>query len=209
MSVLRLQRVLAGAPITAHRLRWRPRPHAQRGSLTLARIPDPLASPPASARPAKYASRAAVGRRLAAGPFSPPRRDSAQAGRGADALEHGHDGREKAAARAAPVDGRLNSEAVLGEVLTAIVTPFREDGAVDYDAFRALAQHLVEHGSDGLVVTGTTGEAPTLSDARAVVATHLARQLGHEDWRWAPSDEVRRAARADRPHTEQPAGLAR
>jgi len=53
---------------------------------------------------------------------------------------------------------------VLGEVLTAIVTPFKEDGAVDYDAFRALAEHLVEHGSDGLVVTGTTGEAPTLSD---------------------------------------------
>jgi 4-hydroxy-tetrahydrodipicolinate synthase len=53
---------------------------------------------------------------------------------------------------------------VLGEVLTAIVTPFRADGTVDYDAFRALAEHLVEHGSDGLVVTGTTGEAPTLSD---------------------------------------------
>ena len=53
---------------------------------------------------------------------------------------------------------------MLGEVLTAIVTPFKEDGAVDYDAFRALAEHLVEHGSDGLVVTGTTGEAPTLSD---------------------------------------------
>jgi 4-hydroxy-tetrahydrodipicolinate synthase len=53
---------------------------------------------------------------------------------------------------------------VLGEVLTAIVTPFKGDGAVDYDAFRALAEHLVEHGSDGLVVTGTTGESPTLSD---------------------------------------------
>jgi 4-hydroxy-tetrahydrodipicolinate synthase len=53
---------------------------------------------------------------------------------------------------------------VLGEVLTAIVTPFKSDGAVDYDAFRALARHLVENGSDGLVVTGTTGESPTLSD---------------------------------------------
>jgi 4-hydroxy-tetrahydrodipicolinate synthase len=53
---------------------------------------------------------------------------------------------------------------VLGEVLTAIVTPFDTDGAVDYDAFRALARHLVENGSDGLVVAGTTGEAPTLSD---------------------------------------------
>jgi 4-hydroxy-tetrahydrodipicolinate synthase len=53
---------------------------------------------------------------------------------------------------------------VLGSVLTAIVTPFKADGAVDLDAFRALARHLVENGSDGLVVTGTTGETPTLSD---------------------------------------------
>jgi 4-hydroxy-tetrahydrodipicolinate synthase len=53
---------------------------------------------------------------------------------------------------------------VLGEILTAIVTPFRADGSVDLDRFRALASHLVENGSDGLVVTGTTGESPTLSD---------------------------------------------
>ena len=54
--------------------------------------------------------------------------------------------------------------AVLGEILTAIVTPFDEDGSVDFDRFRALCAHLVEHGSDGLVVAGTTGEAPTLTD---------------------------------------------
>ena len=53
---------------------------------------------------------------------------------------------------------------MLGEILTAIVTPFNRDGAVDLEAFRALAGHLVESGSDGLVVTGTTGESPTLSD---------------------------------------------
>ena len=53
---------------------------------------------------------------------------------------------------------------MLGEVLTAIVTPFKRDGAVDLDSFRALARHLVDNGSDGLVVTGTTGESPTLSD---------------------------------------------
>jgi 4-hydroxy-tetrahydrodipicolinate synthase len=53
---------------------------------------------------------------------------------------------------------------VLGEILTAIVTPFKADGSVDLDAFRRLARHLVENGSDGLVVTGTTGESPTLSD---------------------------------------------
>ena len=53
---------------------------------------------------------------------------------------------------------------MLGEILTAIATPFKADGSVDYDAFRALAAHLVANGSDGIVVTGTTGEAPTLSD---------------------------------------------
>jgi len=53
---------------------------------------------------------------------------------------------------------------MLGEVITAIVTPFAPDGSVDVDKFRELATHLVDHGSDGLVVTGTTGESPTLSD---------------------------------------------
>ena len=53
---------------------------------------------------------------------------------------------------------------MLGEILTAVVTPFRADGSVDLDAFRSLCGFLVENGSDGVVVTGTTGEAPTLSD---------------------------------------------
>jgi 4-hydroxy-tetrahydrodipicolinate synthase len=54
---------------------------------------------------------------------------------------------------------------VLGEVLTAVVTPFREDGSVDVESFRGLCGFLLDNGSDGIVVTGTTGEAPTLSDA--------------------------------------------
>jgi 4-hydroxy-tetrahydrodipicolinate synthase len=54
---------------------------------------------------------------------------------------------------------------MLGNVLTAIVTPFREDESIDFDAFQRLARHLVEHGSDGVVVAGTTGESPTLADA--------------------------------------------
>lgn len=53
---------------------------------------------------------------------------------------------------------------MLGRILTAIVTPFREDGSIDLDAFAALARHLVENGSDGVVVAGTTGESPTLTD---------------------------------------------
>jgi 4-hydroxy-tetrahydrodipicolinate synthase len=54
---------------------------------------------------------------------------------------------------------------MLGEVLTAIVTPFHPDGSVNVEKFRELAAYLVDHGSDGLVVAGTTGESPTLSDA--------------------------------------------
>ena len=49
-------------------------------------------------------------------------------------------------------------------VLTAMVSPFAADGALDLEAGRSLARHLVENGSHGVVVAGTTGESPTLSD---------------------------------------------
>lgn len=51
-----------------------------------------------------------------------------------------------------------------GRVLTAMVTPFDDDGALDLDGARTLARHLAEHGNDGLVVAGTTGESPVLTD---------------------------------------------
>ena len=54
--------------------------------------------------------------------------------------------------------------AEIGGVITAMVTPFTEDRSVDADAARKLARHLTEHGSHGLVLTGTTGESPTLDD---------------------------------------------
>jgi 4-hydroxy-tetrahydrodipicolinate synthase len=53
---------------------------------------------------------------------------------------------------------------VLGQALTAIVTPFKSDGTIDFERFSELALHLVENGSDGIVVAGTTGESPTLTD---------------------------------------------
>jgi 4-hydroxy-tetrahydrodipicolinate synthase len=53
----------------------------------------------------------------------------------------------------------------LGTILTAMVTPFAADGSVDEDAAARLIAHLLDHGSDGLVVCGTTGEAATLDDA--------------------------------------------
>jgi 4-hydroxy-tetrahydrodipicolinate synthase len=54
--------------------------------------------------------------------------------------------------------------ATISGVITAMVTPFDADGALDLAAARRLARHLVENGSHGLVVAGTTGESPTLSD---------------------------------------------
>lgn len=51
----------------------------------------------------------------------------------------------------------------LGEVLTAMVTPMKASGEVDYEAVEKLAEHLADNGSDAIVVCGTTGEAPTLS----------------------------------------------
>lgn len=50
-----------------------------------------------------------------------------------------------------------------GELITAMVTPFAKDGSLDVARARDLARHLVEHGSDGVVVCGTTGESPTLT----------------------------------------------
>jgi 4-hydroxy-tetrahydrodipicolinate synthase len=63
---------------------------------------------------------------------------------------------------------------VLGEVLTATVTPFDADGAVDYERYRELCAFLVENGSDGVVVSGTTGESPTLSDDERVELLRVA-----------------------------------
>jgi 4-hydroxy-tetrahydrodipicolinate synthase len=57
--------------------------------------------------------------------------------------------------------------APFGRVLTAMVTPFAEDGALDLDAAQRLASHLVDAGNDGLVISGTTGESPTTSDDEA------------------------------------------
>ncbi|HIF71713.1 MAG TPA: 4-hydroxy-tetrahydrodipicolinate synthase [Dehalococcoidia bacterium] len=58
--------------------------------------------------------------------------------------------------------------AELGRLLTAMVTPFTEDGEVDYARARELAVALLKSGSDGLVIGGTTGEAPSMSDEELV-----------------------------------------
>lgn len=63
-----------------------------------------------------------------------------------------------------------------GRVVTAMVTPFREDGGLDLDGAAALARWLVDHGSDGLVLAGTTGEAPTLDDDEKVALWRAVRE---------------------------------
>jgi 4-hydroxy-tetrahydrodipicolinate synthase len=63
---------------------------------------------------------------------------------------------------------------MLGNVLTAIVTPFAPDGSVDLDAFQQLASYLVDNGSDGIVVAGTTGESATLTDGERVALLRAA-----------------------------------
>ena len=73
-------------------------------------------------------------------------------------------------------ESRLASRARFGTVLSAMVTPFEDDGSLDVDGAVELAQWLVGHGHDGLVLTGTTGEAPTLTDDEKVVIWRAVRQ---------------------------------
>jgi 4-hydroxy-tetrahydrodipicolinate synthase len=67
------------------------------------------------------------------------------------------------------------SSARFGRVLTAMVTPFNDDGSLDVAGAAHLAEWLVAHGSDGLVLAGTTGEAPTLSDDEKVALWRAVR----------------------------------
>jgi len=61
----------------------------------------------------------------------------------------------------------MTAPAPFGRMLTAMATAFTDDGEVDLDATAAIARHLVEHGHDGVVVCGTTGESPTMSVAES------------------------------------------
>jgi 4-hydroxy-tetrahydrodipicolinate synthase len=99
---------------------------------------------------------------------------------------------------------RRDQTPTFGAVITAMVTPFDDQGALDLDAAAALARWLVEHGSDGLVLAGTTGEGPVLTDGeredlwRAVaeaVSVPVIAGAGTNDTRHS-MDLVRRAESA-------------
>jgi 4-hydroxy-tetrahydrodipicolinate synthase len=64
----------------------------------------------------------------------------------------------------------------IGRLLTAMITPFHEDGSVNWDAARRLARQLCDDGSDGIVVAGTTGESPTLSDDEKIELVRIVRE---------------------------------
>jgi 4-hydroxy-tetrahydrodipicolinate synthase len=61
-------------------------------------------------------------------------------------------------------------------VITAMATPFEESGEIDLDAARRVASYLLEHGSHGLVIAGTTGECPTLTDEEDIVLLRAVRE---------------------------------
>jgi 4-hydroxy-tetrahydrodipicolinate synthase len=63
----------------------------------------------------------------------------------------------------------------IGGVITAMVTPFAEDRSLDEAAARKLARHLIDHGSNGLVLAGTTGESPTLDDEEKLALLRAVR----------------------------------
>jgi 4-hydroxy-tetrahydrodipicolinate synthase len=93
------------------------------------------------------------------------------------------------------------SKAPFGRVLTAMVTPFTADGALDADGAQALATHLVDAGNDGLVVNGTTGESPTTSDAEKELLVRCVAE--------AVGDRAHVIAGVGTNHTEHSAELAR
>src|SRR5947207_14004225 len=87
----------------------------------------------------------------------------------------------------------------LGRVLTAMVTPFDEQGRVDYERAKQLALALLDSGSDGLVLSGTTGEGPTLtaeeklrlySEVRSAIGSRGAIVAGTTNYNTAESIEL-------------------
>ncbi|NEC78890.1 4-hydroxy-tetrahydrodipicolinate synthase, partial [Streptomyces sp. SID7958] len=88
-----------------------------------------------------------------------------------------------------------------GRALCAMITPFTPDGALDLDGAQRLAGHLVDRGCDGLVLSGTTGESPTTTDAEKSALITAVRE--------AVGDRARIVAGVGTPDTAHTAGLAR
>lgn len=70
----------------------------------------------------------------------------------------------------------MTTTARFGRALCAMITPFTEEGALDLDGAQRLADHLVSRGCDGLVLSGTTGESPTTTDAEKAALVEAVRE---------------------------------
>ncbi|MFF4499002.1 4-hydroxy-tetrahydrodipicolinate synthase [Streptomyces sp. NPDC001401] len=70
----------------------------------------------------------------------------------------------------------MTTDAPFGRALCAMITPFTEEGALDLDGAQRLADHLVSRGCDGLVLSGTTGESPTTTDAEKAALVEAVRE---------------------------------
>jgi len=82
----------------------------------------------------------------------------------------------------------------LGTLITAMVTPFKPDGSVDYDRAAELARKLIDEGSDGLLVTGTTGESPTLTTEEKLQLYRVVKDAAGDIPVWAGTGSNNTAA---------------
>ena len=71
----------------------------------------------------------------------------------------------------------MTTQAPFGRLLTAMVTPFNEDGSIDWAGVEKLAQHLVDTGHDGIAVNGTTGEAPTTKSSEKLEIIKVVKKV--------------------------------
>ena len=71
----------------------------------------------------------------------------------------------------------MSTQAPFGRLLTAMVTPFDKDGAIDWAGVETLAQHLVDTGHDGIAVNGTTGEAPTTKSSEKLEIIKVVKKV--------------------------------
>lgn len=71
----------------------------------------------------------------------------------------------------------MSTPAPFGRLITAMVTPFKSDGEIDWDGVAKLAQHLVDTGHDGIAVNGTTGEAPTTKSSEKLEIIKIVKSV--------------------------------
>ena len=71
----------------------------------------------------------------------------------------------------------MSTQAPFGRLITAMVTPFNQDGSIDWNGVEKLAQHLVDNGHDGIAVNGTTGEAPTTKSSEKLEIIKVVKKV--------------------------------